>query len=130
ALLDPHLIAAIAIRLGGPTSHTAIIARQLGIACVVGVKGPETLREGQSVLVDGTSGALLIEPDRQLAEQRQREAEEQAQEAARWRGEGAKADGIGIELLENVHVSDGERTDAEVVAEGFSLFRTDIAFLN
>src|SRR5699024_12072200 len=96
ALLDPHLIAAIAIRLGGPTSHTAIIARQLGIACVVGVKGLETLREGQSVLVDGTSGALLIEPDRQLAEQRQREDEVKALEAARWYG--GEAAGVGVRV--------------------------------
>ncbi len=130
ALLDPHLIAAIAIRLGGPTSHTAIIARQLGIACVVGVKGLERLREGQSVLVDGTSGALLIEPDRQLAEQRQREAAEQAQQAARWRGEGATADGVGVELLANVQDGDGARTAAEGVAAGIGLFRTELAFLN
>src|SRR5690625_4456035 len=130
ALLDPHLIAAIAIRLGGPTSHTAIRARQLGIACVVGVKGVERLREGQSVLVDGTSGALLIEPDRQLAEQRQREAAEQAQQAARWRGEGATADGVGVELLANVQDGDGARTAAEGVAAGIGLFRTELAFLN
>src|SRR5699024_5582915 len=67
ALLDPHLITAIAIRLGGPTSHTAIIARQLGIPCVVGVKNINEALDADTVLVDGQTGVLTINPEPEYA---------------------------------------------------------------
>src|SRR6185312_10837975 len=51
--LDPKLVVALATTLGGPTSHTAIIARQLGIPCVVAVEGLDDVAAGTMVLVDG-----------------------------------------------------------------------------
>src|SRR3954469_2794108 len=56
--LDPAVVLALVTERGGPTSHTAIIARQLGIPCVVGVPGAMTIVEGTSLLVDGASGAV------------------------------------------------------------------------
>ena len=52
--LDPHRIVGLATSLGGPTSHTAIIARQLGIPCVVAVKGLDGIPAGTMVLIDGS----------------------------------------------------------------------------
>ncbi len=60
--LDPALVVGIAVRLGGPTSHTAIIARQLGIPCVVGVSDlPDELPD--TALVDGGTGEVVLSPD-------------------------------------------------------------------
>src|SRR6478752_7018647 len=54
--LDPRLVLALVTERGGPTSHTAIIARQLGIPCVVGVTGAMTIADGTALLVDGVAG--------------------------------------------------------------------------
>src|SRR6476620_5809303 len=60
--LDPSLVIALATTLGGPTSHTAIIARQLGLPCVVAVDGLDTVGAGTMVLVDGTRGTVTVSP--------------------------------------------------------------------
>lgn len=130
ALLDPELISAIAIRLGGPTSHTAIIARQLGIPCVVGVSELDSIPQGTTVLVDGASGAVLLDPDPDHATALEGDAREEAQEAARWVGEGATSDGVPVELLANVQDGDGARAAAAGVAVGVGLYRTELTFLH
>ena len=61
--LDPASIVAIATSLGGATSHTTIIARQLGIPCVVGTDGLDDIAEGTAVLVDGSTGEVILDPD-------------------------------------------------------------------
>src|SRR6478735_8579669 len=61
--LDPVLVLALVTERGGPTSHTAIIARQLGIPCVVGVAGAMTVAGGTSLLVDGVAGTIETDPD-------------------------------------------------------------------
>ena len=61
--LDPSLVVALATTLGGPTSHTAIIARQLGLPCVVAVDGLDAVGVGAMVLVDGTRGTVTVAPD-------------------------------------------------------------------
>jgi phosphotransferase system enzyme I (PtsI) len=62
--LDPEAVAAIATARGGPTSHTAIFARAMGIPAVVGT-GPELLasaQTGETVLVDGDEGLVIVRP--------------------------------------------------------------------
>ena len=61
--LDPELIVGLVTVLGGPTSHTAIISRQLGIPCVVAVRDLESVAAGTPVLLDGAAGELVLEPD-------------------------------------------------------------------
>ena len=70
--LDPSLVVALATTLGGPTSHTAIIARQLGMPCVVAVDGLDTVGAGTMVLVDGTRGTVTVAPDPAEAARRRR----------------------------------------------------------
>ena len=65
--LDPTLVVALATTLGGPTSHTAIIARQLGIPCVVAVDGLDAVGADTKVLVDGTRGTVTVSPDPAVA---------------------------------------------------------------
>ena len=62
--LDPEVVHALVTEKGGPTSHTAIIARQLGIPCVVGTAGALEIANGTRLLVDGTAGTIETEPGR------------------------------------------------------------------
>src|SRR4051795_4920068 len=61
--LDPARILGLATRLGGTTSHTAIIARQLGLPCVVAVGGLDAVPAGARVLIDGEQGTVTVDPD-------------------------------------------------------------------
>lgn len=130
ALLDPARIEAIAIRLGGPTSHTAIIARQLGIPCVVGLRELDSVPSGAHVLVDGAAGVLVVDPDPAEARERKARAQHRAEEIARWSGAGRTSDGHGVDLLANVQDGEGARAAAAGVAVGVGLFRTELEFLN
>ena len=68
--LDASLVLALVTERGGPTSHTAIIARQLGIPCVVGVAGAMSVAAGTPLLVDGTAGTIETDPDAEAAQAR------------------------------------------------------------
>src|SRR5215212_2956743 len=87
--LDPTRIIALATRLGGATSHTAIIARQLGLPCVVGVGGLNDVPEGAMVLVDGEHGTVTVDPDPQEAAARVRAARGAAEALAGYAGPAA-----------------------------------------
>lgn len=63
ATLDAAVFVAIVTQLGGPTSHTAIIARQLGIPCIVALKEAPAIADGAPVLVDGTAGEVTLDAD-------------------------------------------------------------------
>lgn len=130
ALLDPSRVVALATRLGGPTSHTAIIARQLGIPCVVAVTALDEIAEGTAVLVDGTTGTVVADPEAAAARTRVSDAGEVARVAARWRGAGSTSDGVGVELLANVQDGAGAVEAAAGVAAGVGLFRTELCFLS
>jgi phosphotransferase system enzyme I (PtsI) len=84
--LDPKLVVALATTLGGPTSHTAIVARQLGIPCVVAVEGLDEVAAGTMVLVDGTLGTVTVSPDEAAAGEAVAAAQREAEAAARWSG--------------------------------------------
>src|SRR5688572_32039044 len=61
--LDPARVIGLATRLGGTTSHTAIIARQLGLPCVVAVGGLDDVPAGVTVLLDGEQGTVTVDPE-------------------------------------------------------------------
>ncbi len=128
--LDPTRVVAIATERGGPTSHTAIIARQLGIPCLVGVHGAGELAEGVRVLVDGSTGRLEVAPDEADASRRVHADQEWRRTLAAWSGPAATADGVRVKVL--AHVADGEsaRTASTAPVEGVGLFRTELCFLD
>jgi phosphoenolpyruvate-protein phosphotransferase (PTS system enzyme I) len=128
--LDPSLIVALATTLGGPTSHTAIIARQLGIPCVVAVEGLDAVSVGTMVLVDGTTGTVAVSPDADSAADAVAGAARETELAARWNGPGATADGHAVAILANVQDGAAARAARETPAEGIGLFRTELCFLN
>ncbi len=129
--LRPEVIAALVTQLGGKTSHTAIIARQLGIPCVVAVgQRLSGVADGTKLLVDGDTGLLVPDPDEEYALRQVAAAAEKAARIRAWRGPAQTADGQRIQLLANVQDGAGARKAAQPgIAEGVGLFRTELAFL-
>ncbi|HSO63952.1 MAG TPA: PEP-utilizing enzyme, partial [Ornithinibacter sp.] len=100
--LDPELVTALVTERGGATSHTAIIARQLGIPCVVGAAGVMDIPAGTFVVVDGETGTIELGADTDDAARRVAESRERRAALASWTGPAATADGLPIKLLANV----------------------------
>ncbi|MFC9998932.1 putative PEP-binding protein [Nocardia sp. NPDC127526] len=128
--LDPNLIVGLATSLGGPTSHTAIIARQLGIPCVVAVTGLDAVPAGAELLLDGTAGRVTVSPDPETTRAAVVEYRSATERAAAWTGPGATADGRRVEVLVNVQDGAGARVAQRTPAEGVGLFRTELCFLD
>ncbi|WP_148614559.1 phosphoenolpyruvate--protein phosphotransferase [Nocardioides rubriscoriae] len=128
--LDPTVVLALVTERGGPTSHTAIIARQLGIPCVVGVAGALLLEPGAPVLVDGTTGEVIRGADPDEARRLVAADAEQRASLATWTGPGVTADGLAVKVLANVADGESARSAAGGPVEGVGLFRTELCFLN
>jgi phosphotransferase system enzyme I (PtsI) len=128
--LDPAVVLALVTERGGPTSHTAIIARQLGLPCVVGTTGVLEVASGSRLLVDGITGDVEVDPDPDEAERRVAEDREARAAAAAWTGPGRTADGKPVRILANVADGESARSAAGAPVEGVGLFRTELSFLN
>ena len=127
--LDPSRVAALVMERGGSTSHTAIIARQLGIPCLVGVTCALELHEGTTVLVDAAAGTVETAVDQIDAEARVAAYAREREELDSWTGPAATADGVAVKLLANVADGDSAAAAAQGPVEGVGLFRTELAFL-
>jgi phosphotransferase system enzyme I (PtsI) len=127
--LDPARILGLATRLGGTTSHTAIIARQLGLPCVVAVGGLDAVPAGVRVLIDGEQGTLTLDPDPAEAHARVEAARVAAEALEGYAGPGRTRDGQTVQVLANVQDGAGARVAVGAHAEGVGLFRTELAFL-
>ena len=127
--LDPHRVVGLATTLGGPTSHTAIIARQLGIPCVVAVSGLDDVPAGTMVLLDGNRGTVILDPDRMEAAAAVAASDVAAASMAGWTGPGATADGHPVTILANVADGTAARAARQAPVEGVGLFRTELCFL-
>ena len=130
ATLDPKVIVALVTERGGPTSHTAIIARQLAIPCVVGTAGAMSLVAGTSVLVDGVAGTVETSPDPDEAHRLVEADHAQREALAAWTGPAETADGTRVKILANVADGESARAAASGPVEGVGLFRTELCFLN
>ncbi len=128
--LDPAIVHALVTEKGGPTSHTAIIARQLSIPCVVGVAGALGIADGTRLLVDGTAGTIEGEPDAAEADRLVAADREARAALAAWEGPGRTLDGAAVKLLANVADGESSRKATEQPVEGVGLFRTELCFLN
>ena len=128
--LDPRLVRALVTERGGPTSHTAIIARQLGIPCVVGTAGAIALEAGTPLLVDGAAGTVELDVDPDAARRRVEADAAEREALAAWSGPGATADGRPVKILANVADGESARSASSAPVEGVGLFRTELCFLN
>ncbi|WP_335937660.1 phosphoenolpyruvate--protein phosphotransferase [Streptomyces sp. PTD5-9] len=130
ALLDPALVLGFVTEEGGPTSHSAILARALGVPAVVALPGATELAEGTVVAVDGSSGEVFVDPGAEKrAELREAAAARRAALAAST-GPGATSDGHKVPLLANVGGPADVPAAVEAGAEGVGLFRTEFLFLD
>lgn len=130
ATLDTSQVAALVTCKGGPTSHTAILARQLDLPCIVALgAGARELPAGSWVLVDGTAGTLRTEVPAGKAHRAVAEARERAREIEKWRGPAKTRDGQRISLLASVADVAAARRATRTQAEGIGLFRTEMNFL-
>ncbi len=130
ATLSPDLVLGILTAAGGPTSHTAILAAQLGIPAVVQVPGIDTVEDGTVVALDGGVGEVILSPSDAdialLAERSRRRASALAGSS----GEGATRDGHRVALLANIGTADDAKKAAAFDLEGSGLFRTEFLFLD
>ena len=134
ATLDPERVKALVTDYGGRTSHTAILAHALGIPAVVGLGGATSaVSTGDTLVVDGNRGVLVVEPDaaRLLAyrEEQQRDTTRLAERAKLRDLQAATRDGTRVELLANIEFASEIPAALQNGAEGVGLFRTEFLYL-
>ncbi|HEX5812303.1 MAG TPA: phosphoenolpyruvate--protein phosphotransferase [Pseudonocardia sp.] len=130
ATVDPEKVLGFVTTEGGPTSHTAILARTLGVPAVVAAEGALTVKEGTTVVLDGGAGTLNAAPtDAEVQDAEKRMAARRGVKKT-WSGEGATSDGRRILLLANVGDPKSAQAGAAAGAEGVGLFRTEFLFLD
>lgn len=133
--LQKEHVAAILTEVGGRTSHSAILARALELPAVLSAEGVlEQVRDGETVIVDGTAGDVLLAPDgAQLAAYGEKQAEElrRRQLLAVYRDKPTlDADGNGFALYANIGRAKEAAAALEAGAEGIGLFRTEFLFMD
>jgi phosphoenolpyruvate-protein phosphotransferase (PTS system enzyme I) len=130
-----HKFASFITDLGGATSHTAIIARSLNIPSVVALHHARALiRENEVLIVDGTNGVVIINPDRNVLTEyklRQEQWDLEKQKLKRLkRTRTTTLDGIDVELQANIELPEDVVQAKDNGAAGVGLFRTEFLFLN
>ena len=134
-LLHHQGIAGFVTESGGPLSHTAILARSLGIPAIVGTRvTPYQIHEGDAVILDGGRGELLTEfGDTTLKKYRrqQRQQQKRHSELRRLKDKPAVTlDGSRIHLLANVELHEDVLAARRAGAEGIGLYRSEFMFMN
>ena len=134
-LFKQHRYAGFVTDLGGVTSHTAILARSLALPAIVGLHHARgMIREGETLIVDGREGVLIVNPgERVLAEYRERarKLEGERDKLKRLRSSrSATLDGVPVELQANIELPQDVEQAAEAGAMGIGLFRSEFLFLN
>ena len=135
ARLDPSKVLGIVTAAGSPLSHGAILARALGIPAVVGA-GHDVLDvpDGTTILVDGTDGVIVIDPDLIVCEQYRDKADGQRRHASTLLEAASRpaitTDGVAIEVLANIACRDDAIQAVRHGADGVGLLRTEFLFLD
>lgn len=135
ALLDPHTVSGFSTEVGGADSHTAIMARSLGLPAVVGVQElTRRVRHGDAIIVDGTMGQVVINPDAEtLARYRKRRADFLRQRRALDRLRDIPAvtrDNVRVRLHANIELPSELDSTLHAGAEGIGLLRSEFLFMN
>lgn len=134
AMMDRGRILGFVTEFGGRDTHAAILARSLGVPSVVGVQGVlDRVKTGDTLVVDGGAGVVIIDPTDEVVERYERKRKERA----RAREELSEliavpsetADGVRIALMANIGSADEAREAARLGAEGVGLFRTEMIFM-
>ncbi len=135
AKLDLNRVRGFATAQGGDTSHSAIIARTMGIPAIMGVKNiDETVKTGAFIILDGFTGEVFVDPDEAtVADYRQKlqtyEAEQQALMAFKDKASVTKC-GKSIEIASNIASVEDVEKAVYYGADGVGLFRSEFLFMN
>lgn len=130
ASLDPAITIGLLTEEGGPTSHTAILARTLGVPAVVACPGATELTDGTVILLDGSTGLVDVAPvEAEIAAARAASAARASALITR-SGPTATTDGHRVVLLANVGKPADVATAVKCGAEGIGLYRTEFLFLD
>jgi phosphoenolpyruvate-protein phosphotransferase (PTS system enzyme I) len=134
AQLDRERVAGFVTSIGGRTSHSAIMARSMGIPAVVGLKDViDAVQPGDYVIVDGDEGDVYLNPDTATIEQYRAKQEKYRARVAQWEKikdePSITQDGYRVELVANIgnpHDAIGARKNG---AEGIGLYRTEFLYM-
>ncbi len=131
----PHQFMAFLTDIGSPTSHTAIVARSLNIPSVVALHhAHQLILEGDSLIVDGSQGVIIVNPDKYVLDEyrlRQSQFELEKQKLKRLKSINAVTlDGTAIDLFANIELPGDLEQVKENGATGIGLFRSEFLFLN
>ena len=134
-LMQHHGVAAFATEFGGPTSHTAILARSLGIPAIVGLQNAlRYIKDDDEIILDGTRGVILVDPDRlALSHYHRLQIEEERYYTKLGKLKNKPAitqDGIIIDLQANIELPKDFETVIETGANGVGLYRTEFLYMN
>ena len=135
ALLDPRRVAGLATMLGGVESHTAIVARSLGLPAVVAAADLlEQAKNGAAIIVDGSTGIIVIDPTTAtLARYRRKRAGYAKSQQSLKKLKTVRAvtrDGVRIGLQANIELPDDVDAALAAGADGVGLFRSEFMFMN
>ncbi|MEV8254543.1 phosphoenolpyruvate--protein phosphotransferase [Rhodoglobus sp. NPDC076762] len=130
ALLELDKVLALVTRQGGPTSHTAILARSKAIPAIMGVAEALELADETLVIVDAGAGTITTEPTAEQVSAAEARIAELAAAANAPITDGALADGTLVPLLANLGTPSEAAQAVELGAEGVGLFRTELMFLD
>ena len=135
AQLNPKNVRGFVLAGGGLTSHVAILARNIGLPAVMGISNVlEQVQNGESILLDGSRGEIIVQPDEatqtQFSQKAAAEAQLQTEYAALLHQPATTTDGQTIKLYSNI----GSPKDLHLVedngSEGIGLFRSEFLFMS
>ncbi len=135
AMMDKNKVLAFVTEIGGPTSHTAILGRSMEIPAIVGVdQASSRVKNGDRVIVDGTHGLLIIDPDEKTLEEyskKEKKLIEVNTELDKLRDLPAETkDGRRISLAANIEFHDEIPSVIAHGADGIGLYRTEYFYMN
>jgi len=133
--MDKSFVLAFCTAEGGPTSHTAILAKALGLPAVVGSgEGILKLKNGDMIIVDGSCGEIVLKPDpatiKSYTERREVEAKKAQEDLSVAHEPAVTVDGREVEIVANVGNAQDARTALNFGAEGIGLLRTEFLYLD
>ena len=134
ANLNPQFVMGLVTEVGGPGSHTAIVAEGLGIPAVVGVGSFLTdVSGGDTVIIDGDQGQIILHPDEETLARYRHEVEEQRSLAVKLETlrdlPAETSDGVRISMLGNIEFPSEVHQCDERGADGIGLYRTEFLYL-
>ena len=134
-LMQHYGVAGFVTEFGGPTSHTSILARSLGVPAIVGLRNARRyLNDNEEVIIDGRGGNLIAETDERILrhyKRRQREEKRRISELKTLKGKPAiTLDGRTIKLHANIELPEDIPAVKKASADGVGLYRTEFLYMN